>query len=100
LSDAAQSWWRDTVGEYELDAHHLRTLSEAAWSWDRAQQARALVDAEGLTVRDRFGQAKPHPAVAIERDSRSAYLRAMRELDLDGAPEPDVRPPRASRNRP
>jgi phage terminase small subunit len=99
LSDAAKAWWRETVAEYELEAHHLRLLTEAAWSWDRAQQARALVDAEGMVLRDRFGQAKAHPAVAIERDSRAAYLRACRELDLDGAQQPESRPPRPSRNR-
>lgn len=99
LSDAAKAWWLATIEEYELEAHHVRLLSEAAWAWDRCQQARALVDSEGLTVIDRFGQQRPHPAIAIERDARTAYARVMRELDLDGAREPDVRPPRASRNR-
>jgi phage terminase small subunit len=99
LSDAAKAWWRAEAGEYELEAHHLRLLSEAARAWDRCQQARAIIDAEGIVVRDRFGQAKPHPATAIERDARAAYMRAMRELDLDGAPEPDPRPARLGRSR-
>jgi phage terminase small subunit len=100
LSPAAQSWWKATTEEYELEPHHVRLLSEAAHSWDRAAQARALVDAEGIVVRDRFGQVKSHPAVAIERDARNVFVRIMRELDLDGVPEPESRPPRASRNRP
>jgi phage terminase small subunit len=99
LSKAAKAWWREEVEQYELEAHHLRLLSEAAWAWDRCQSARALVDAEGMVVRDRFGQSKPHPATAIERDARAAYTRIMRELDLDGATSPESRPPRASRNR-
>jgi len=99
LSDAAKSWWRATVAEFELEAHHVRLLSEAAHAWDRAAQARALVDRDGLVITDRFGQPKPHPAVAIERDARAAHVRIMRELDLDGAPELESRPPRAARNR-
>jgi phage terminase small subunit len=87
------------VEEYELEPHHIRLLSEAAHAWDRAQQARALVDHDGLVVRDRFGQAKAHPAVAIERDSRSLYVRICRELDLDNVAEVESRPPRAARNR-
>jgi phage terminase small subunit len=99
LSPAAASWWRSTVEQYELDPHHLRLLSEAAWSWDRCQQARAVVDRDGMTYTDRFGQPKPRPEVAIERDARAAYLRAMRELDLDGVPDPDARPERLRRSR-
>jgi phage terminase small subunit len=72
---------------------------EAAFAWDRAQQARLLVDAQGLVLLDRFNQAKPHPALAVERDNRSLYLRVCRELDLDGAGPEEARPPRASRNK-
>jgi phage terminase small subunit len=100
LSDAAKAWWKMTIEDYELEPHHVRLLSEAAHLWDRAAQARMLVDHDGLVVRDRFGQSKPHPAVAIERDARNVFVRIMRELDLDGVPEPESRPPRASRNRP
>ena len=99
LSPAAQSWWKATTDEYELEPHHVRLLSEAAFAWDRAQQARALVEAEGIVVRDRFNQAKPHPGVAIERDARTLYARLCRELDLDSVAEPDARPTRLPRNR-
>jgi len=99
LSDAAKAFWRETVGEFELERHHVATLNEALYAWDRSAMARIIVDREGVTVRDRFGQVRVHPAVAVERDSRGQFLRAMRELDVDGAGDPDVRPPRAPRNR-
>ena len=86
LSRAARAWWLATVAEFELEPHHVRTLSEAAWAWDRCQQARTLVTDQGLVVQDPSGQLRPHPAVAIEHDSRIAYLRAMHQLDLDTAP--------------
>jgi Phage terminase, small subunit len=86
LSRAARAWWLATVEQFELEPHHVRTLSEAACAWDRCQQARALVTDQGLVVQDPSGQLRPHPAVAIEHDSRIAYLRAMHQLDLDRAP--------------
>jgi hypothetical protein len=58
-------------------------------------EARQLVQSEGLTVTDRFGQRKPHPAFSIERDSRTAFLRAVRELALGDEDLPhENRPPR------
>jgi hypothetical protein len=38
--------------------------------------------ADGLTVEGAHGK-KTHPAVNIERDSRLAFARILRELDLD-----------------
>ena len=58
------------------------------------QQARELIEAEGLIVEDRFGQKKAHPAVAIERDAKASFLRCIRELGLDiEPPGPIGRPP-------
>ena len=94
LSGAATAWWRATVEEFELEPHHVRTLTEAAFAWDRCQQARSLVNQQGLVVQDPSGRLRPHPAIAIEHDSRLAYLRAMRQLDLDTAPLTTRRPGR------
>lgn len=81
------------MADYTLERPHLVLLQAALEAWDRCQQARALIDAEGIVVAGRSGP-KAHPAVAIERDSRLATVRALRELDLEGEPLPDPRPPR------
>lgn len=73
---------------YSLEPHHLRLLEGAATSWDRAVECRVLIAAEGAVVRDRFGQAKPHPAAGIERDSLVAFARLCRELGFDSAIPP------------
>jgi phage terminase small subunit len=99
LSAAAQEFWRQVMGAFELERHHVVTLNLALHAWDRAEEARMIVDRDGMTVRDRFAQLRPHPMLAVERDARGQYARLMREVDLDGAAEPDVRPPRAPRNR-
>ena len=96
-----QTWWQAVVRDYELDPHHLRLL-EAACEWDRMVQARDTLRAEGLTVATRDGGQKKHPAADIERDSRLAFARLVRELDLDCDPpreEPGWRPPALRSNR-
>src|SRR6266540_1901499 len=83
LEAATAAWWVEVVASWELDAHHVRLLTLAAEAFDRAQQTRRVLNRKGLTFRDRFGQPKPRPEVAIERDSRIAFARLLRELDLD-----------------
>jgi phage terminase small subunit len=83
------------VKEFAMADHQLRTLTAACESWDRKESAREVIAAEGLTFTTKYGEVRPHPAVAIERDSRLAYLRAVRELALADVDEPETpRPPR------
>jgi P27 family predicted phage terminase small subunit len=94
LKAATKRWWCDVVEEYDLADHHLRLLTLAGEAWDRCTQAREVLKTEGLTYLDRFEAPKAHPCVAIERDSRIAFARLIRELDLDGEAAPDPRQPR------
>jgi len=72
----------------------------AAESFDRCQQARELIDRDGLVVVTADGGLKQHPAVSIERDSRLAFARLLRELDLDATAPPErARPPGLHSNR-
>ncbi len=97
LSAATKRWWTAILEEYELNAADLRTLQLAGEAFDRSQQARLILKKEGVTYSDRFGSPKKHPAVSSEENARTAFRRAVRELGLDGGPEPDVRMPRRSR---
>ncbi|MCH8916690.1 MAG: hypothetical protein IIC52_01400 [Proteobacteria bacterium] len=100
LSAATKTWWKSVVNEYALQPHHLRLLQLAGESWDRAQTARKVLDRNGLTFDDRFGAPRPRPEIAIERDSRTAFARLVRELDLDTElPTEPHRPPSLRRNR-
>lgn len=57
-----------------------------------AKKAHAkVIEKEGLTYLDRFGQPATRPEVAVERDSRLAFFRCMRQLALSEEP-PDDRP--------
>jgi hypothetical protein len=51
--------------------------------WDRALQARAMLDKDGMTYSDRFGAPRPRPEIAIERDSFTCFRQLVHELGLD-----------------
>jgi phage terminase small subunit len=84
------------VNEFQLEEHHERLLTLAGEAYDRSEQARKALDEHGLTFTDKTGRPHARPEVAIERDSRIAFARLTRELDLDGGSAPDIRPPRRS----
>ena len=52
-----------------------------------------------MTYEDRFGAPRARPEVAIERDSRLAIARLVRELGLDVATPANSRPPALRANR-
>jgi phage terminase small subunit len=83
LRPATAAWWGKVMADYELEEHHVRILTLAAESWDRGQQAREALATNGLTFMDRFQQPHARPEIAIERDSRIAFARLVRELALD-----------------
>jgi len=89
------AWWASVAGAFSLEPHHLRILTLAAEAWDRGQEAREAITKYGAVYIDRFEQPRARPEVAIERDSRIAFARLVRELALDiDAPEEPGRPPR------
>jgi P27 family predicted phage terminase small subunit len=101
LAAETQAWWTRVVSDYELGEHHLRLLEAVCDSWDRMCEARAVLAREGLTI-DTKGGTKRHPCCDIERDSRIAFFRGLRELDLDADPPreaPGWRPPALHSNR-
>jgi len=98
LSPASAAWWGELVQAFHFEPHHLRLLQAACEAWDQAQEARALVEREGPTYKDRFGQPKAHPAVDIERKSRDSFRLLLRELALDVIPPNESRAPAAPAN--
>lgn len=99
LSPEGKAWWRDTLADFDLEAHHLKLLRLACEAYDRCQMARQAIDRDGITVISETGAIKAHPACAIERDSRLAFARLLRELDLDTAGPDAPRPPTIRSNR-
>lgn len=76
--------WRKIVSEHKFDdIASLALLRTALESHQRARMCREAVDKDGMTSRDRFGNIRPHPLLATERDARAAFLQAVRSLNLD-----------------
>lgn len=99
LSAAARRWWKTVTADFDFEAHHLILLQNACELWDRSQDARKQVARDGALIPDRFGSLKEHPAAKLERDSKIAFTRILRELGLDilGADEA-TRPPMLAGN--
>jgi phage terminase small subunit len=82
LSVASRRLWREIVADYDLPPHALALLTAALEAKGRMDEARATVARDGAYVAGRFG-LRAHPALAVERDSRIAFARLIREVGLD-----------------
>ena len=93
LKPATKAWFEQICREFELQSHHLKILQMAAESWDNYETARDAIAENGMTfVNKRFGDVKARPEISIMQNSRLAFLRALRELNLDIAPPENPRP--------
>jgi hypothetical protein len=103
LKPATRRWAESILQDYVLESHHVRLLILAAEAWDRGQDARAALATHGPIFVDRFGQPRARPELAVERDSRIAFARLVRELALDvdepGTPRPPTIPGGAALRR-
>lgn len=87
LSAEARGLWASIRDSYDIsDPGGLLVLASSFEAFDRMRQAQRRLKREGLTVTDRFGQKKANPLTLIERDSRSAMLAALKQLNLDLEP--------------
>jgi len=83
LSQETRAWWAQVVRDYELEGGHLKLLEMACRMLDRTKEARATLKKRGLTGKDKYGVARVHPCIVIERASALAFARLLRELNLD-----------------
>lgn len=81
LSPDSKRTWRRVAKEYELPADALMLLEAALTQWDRAAEARRLIEKEGIIL-----AGKRHPATDVEKQAASLFLRAWRQLGLDIVP--------------
>ena len=98
LRGAGRALWREITTGYDLEPHHLTLLDAACSAAARMDAARSAIAEHGLTFVDDKGGIHPRPEVAIERDSRLALVRCLRELSLDSAAaESAARPPQIAK---
>ena len=90
LRPATKAWWLEVDQQYALRDHHRMLLTLAAEAYDRAAEAREILAKDGIVVGGRQAAVRPHPAIAIERDSRLAFARLVAQLSLDEADQPVI----------
>lgn len=102
LQTPGRSLWNDIQRDFSVtDTAGLALLCAACEAKDRAEAARAQIEAEGMTFRDSKGNLRPHPLLPVERDARAACVAALRHLNLDVEPvlaQPG-RPPGGSKGK-
>jgi hypothetical protein len=98
LTGRYRAWWVSVVSTWQIDAPALEVLTLAADALRRCDDARDVLDEHGTTFVDRFGSPRARPEVAVERDSRLAYARLIRELNLDLDVAEPARLPRTRRS--
>lgn len=95
LSRQAAKLKQSLSKEYDIGDEAGRLLLQTAMeAYDEFQDAKVVVDKEGLTVRGDRGQIKAHPLLAVIRDARAQFLMALKHLNLDIEPLNGIgRPP-------
>jgi P27 family predicted phage terminase small subunit len=93
------AWFSSVLSEYDLDSHHILLLQKACEAYDRSEMAREAILKNGMTFNDRFDRPCARPEIAIERDSRLAFARLIREIGLDISPSSESRPNSLPANR-
>lgn len=78
---------RRLIDEYGIDdAGGLLLLQTFADADTTERSAQDVVNADGLTIVDRFEQKKAHPLLTVIRDSRAQKMAALKALCLDLEP--------------
>ncbi len=84
LSAEARKLWAEILRENAIDDRAgLLILATALEAFDRMRMGQEAVARDGVSYRDRYGQIKANPATAVERDSRTSMLAALKQLNLD-----------------
>lgn len=87
ISNKGKKLKKSILSDFDIsDRGGLEILDRAIESFCRMRAAEELIDVEGLTVVNRFGEKKEHPALNTERKARAQFLLAIKQLNLDVLP--------------
>ena len=68
--------------DFGTDSAALKVLEGTMDAYDRRNQARKILNDGMLTVVDRYGQARAHPMIDVERKSQTAMQNGLRLLGV------------------
>jgi len=87
LSIESKKFWRKMTLEYGIDdSGGMKILQTVCHAMTVERKAMDIIEAEGMTVLDRFDQTKSHPMLTVARDARSQIIQGLKALNLDIEP--------------
>jgi phage terminase small subunit len=91
LSPEARKLWRALYDSSLMDPQAELMLNTMLEAFDRMREAQRILAKDGPILEEKTAAGnihhRPHPALAIERDSRAGMIRAWRALGYDELPE-------------
>lgn len=87
LSERRRTEWSRILEEYAIDVASAPMLETYLYNLDCVDEARGHIREDGAVLTDRFGQKKPNPWCARERDCSLVAQRAYRLLGFDLKPD-------------
>jgi phage terminase small subunit len=88
LCSQALRVWKHVVTTYDLEPHDLENLARACVALTVSIRAEEALLREGVTVENRFGERRPHPADEVARLNRAQYEKLLRAMNLEPLPTP------------
>lgn len=84
LSARSKKLWDELVPARAKSPERQALLQTALEALDRADQAREILDREGLTTKNETtGVVHVHPLVRAEKDARKLFVRIWDQLSLE-----------------
>ncbi len=84
LSIEAKNGWKELESCFELEEGLYIVLKVMFEAYDRLQQARREIKKRGLIIKHpKTGFERENPALKIEKEARSGFLQAWRQLGID-----------------
>lgn len=82
LTRRARRLFKAVVAEYELTPSQLELFILACREFSTSENCDKLIQNDGLTVQDRFGQTQPHPLLSQSRNAKANALKLLRSIGL------------------
>lgn len=83
LSERSQLLWSHLVGDRVKSPERIALFQTALDALDRADEAKQVLDAEGLTFTTKTtGTKHLHPLLRVEKDARALFARIWNQLSL------------------
>ena len=82
LTRRAGAFWKRVMAEYDLTAGQLELLGLACKELSTSEKCDNQIAADGLVVKDRFGQSQAHPLLTQGRLAKQTAHRIFKSLGL------------------